>query len=34
MDAAHYWKLFTMTGAPEVYLLYRRAVKLRDRVAV
>ncbi len=24
MDAAFYWDLFKETGAPEIYMLYRR----------
>ena len=25
MDAANYWELFSKTGAPELYMLYRAA---------
>lgn len=27
MNAADYWTLFCETGAPEVYLLYQRAIR-------
>lgn len=27
MDADFYWELFQQTGAPECYLLYRRALR-------
>lgn len=27
MDAQEYWQLFLETGAPEVYMMYTRALK-------
>ena len=30
MDSRALWKLFTMTGSPEVYLLYREAVRIEN----
>lgn len=33
MDAAFYWTLFLETGAPEAYLLYRRAVQTAEPVS-
>lgn len=31
MDAKSYWQLFLDTGAPEMYLLYSRALKSEER---
>ncbi len=28
MDASDYWRLFLETGAPEMYLMYSRALKM------
>ena len=28
MDAKDYWQLFVETGAPELYVLYNRAIKM------
>jgi hypothetical protein len=30
MDAASYWQLFLDTGAPEMYLLYQKALKTEE----
>ena len=30
MDAQAYWQLFIETGAPEVYLMYTRAMKTEE----
>lgn len=30
MDTAFYWTLFLETGAPEAYLLYRRAAQTAE----
>ena len=30
MQAADYWKVFLETGAPEVYLLYTRQLKMEE----
>ena len=30
MDAASYWQLFLETGAPEMYLLYHKALKTEE----
>ena len=30
MDAKAYWQLFLETGAPEVYLMYTKAIKSED----
>ena len=30
MNARDYWKLFTETGAPELYLMYTNALKMED----
>ena len=31
MNAENYWQLFMETGAPEMYLMYTRALKLEDK---
>ena len=31
MDAANYWQLFMETGAPEMYLLYQKALKTEGK---
>ncbi len=33
MDADFYWELFTETGAPEIYLLYRKALHQAEPVS-
>lgn len=34
MEANEYWSVFVRTGAPEVYLLYRQAIKkLEEKTA-
>ena len=33
MDAEFYWALFLETGAPECYLLYRRALRAEEPVS-
>ena len=30
MNAANYWQLFLDTGAPEMYLLYQKALKTEE----
>ena len=30
MNAANYWQLFMETGAPEMYLLYQKALKTEE----
>lgn len=30
MNAANYWQLFMETGAPEMYLLYQKALKSEE----
>ena len=30
MNAANYWQLFMETGAPEMYLLYHKALKAEE----
>ena len=30
MNAASYWDLFLDTGAPEMYLLYQKALKMEE----
>ena len=32
MDSAAYWRLFLETGAPELYLLYRKALREEEAV--
>ena len=32
MIAELYWKLFLETGAPEIYLLYRKALREEEQV--
>lgn len=31
MDAKSYWQLFLETGAPEIYMMYTRALKSEER---
>lgn len=31
MDAKNYWQLFVETGAPEMYLMYSRALKMEEK---
>ena len=31
MNARDYWKLFTETGAPELYLMYTNALKMEEQ---
>jgi len=31
MNAANYWQLFMETGAPEMYLLYHKALKAEEK---
>lgn len=33
MDANFYWELFLETGAPETYLLYKRALRAGEPVS-
>lgn len=33
MNAEFYWQLFLETGAPESYLLYRRALREAARIS-
>lgn len=30
MDAQDYWQLFLETGAPELYMLYSRTIKMEE----
>ncbi len=30
MEAVNYWTLFLETGSPEVYLLYRQAIRAQE----
>jgi hypothetical protein len=30
MNADAYWKMFLQTGSPEVYLMYKQAVKMEE----
>ena len=33
MDAAFFWELFVETGAPEMYLLYKNALRGAEAVS-
>ncbi len=33
MDANEYWSLFLQTGAPEIYLLYKQAIRDLEKTA-